>query len=258
MTATASTMAGAVELSAPVNLRDLGGIPIEGGTIRRGLAVRSDDLAYVTPEVAERLVDEGLTAVIDLRSPLEVSTTGRGPLADHAVSYHHLPLMASVAEPLSGGPRDLGHEAMGAMYVRMVEGAAPQLVTALTVLAHTPGTTAFHCAAGRDRTGVLAAVLLLALGASDDDIVADYARTGDNMAAVLQRTGPVMSVMWKALGFGEDAHDVSALLDGSMDVSMRLLLETLRSRHGDALAPLRRAGLGDETIARVRRRALGA
>ena len=82
------------------------------------------------------------------------------------MTYHHLPLIANVGDSMKeGAPSQLGHEAMGEMYVDMVERAAPQLVTALNVIAYSPGTTAFHCAAGRDRTGVLAAMLLLALGA---------------------------------------------------------------------------------------------
>lgn len=254
-----TTIDPALVLSAPVNLRDLGGIPIDGGVLRAGLAIRTDDLAYVTDEVARELVDGGLTAIIDLRSPLEVSVTGRGPLGEHPVAYHHLPLIADVGQSMDGEQPSLTHEAMGVMYLRMVEGAAPQLVTALNVMAHTPGATAFHCAAGRDRTGVLAAMLLLALGAADDDIVADYARTGDNMVAIMARTAPVMGAMWKALGFDADAVEkTSSLLEGSMDVSMRSLLDTLRAQHGDPLAPLRAAGLSDVTIARLRERALAA
>lgn len=246
-------------LSAPVNLRDLGGISIDGGALREGLAIRTDDLAYVTEEVASRLVDGGLTAIIDLRSPLEVSVTGRGPLGEYPVAYHHLPLIADVGESMDREHPALTHEAMGLMYQRMVEVAAPQLVTALNVIAHTPGAAAFHCAAGRDRTGVLAAMLLLALGANDDDIVADYARTGDNMVAIMERTAPVMGAMWKALGFDSDAiGKTSSLLEGSMDVSMRSLLDTLRAQHGDPLAPLRAAGLSDATISRLRERALAA
>ncbi|WP_411557643.1 tyrosine-protein phosphatase [Plantibacter sp. MPB07] len=245
-----------IALSAPVNLRDLGGIPIEGGVLREGFAIRTDDLAYVTREVTETLIASGVTAIIDLRSPLEVAATGRGPLAEYAVAYHHLPLIASVADSMSGEPESFGPEAMGAMYVRMVEGAAPQLVTALNVIAYTPGATAFHCAAGRDRTGVLAAMLLLALGASDDDIVADYARTGENMAAILERTRPVLGAMWTALGIDERATELDTILDEPMAPSMRLLLAELRERHGDALAVLRAAGLDDETVARLRTRAL--
>ncbi|MBT2474523.1 tyrosine-protein phosphatase [Microbacterium sp. ISL-103] len=246
-------------LSAPVNLRDLGGIPIDGGVLREGLAIRTDDLAYVTTDVASQLVAAGLTAIIDLRSPLEVSVTGRGSLADYPVAYHHLPLIADVGRSMGEGATELSHDAMGQMYLRMVEVAAPQLVTALNVIAYTPGTAAFHCAAGRDRTGVVAAMLLLALGAADDDIVADYALTGGNMVAIMQRTAPVMGAMWKALGFDADAVGAtSSLLEGSMEVSMRTLLDTLREQHGDALAPLRAAGLSDATVARLRERALGA
>ena len=246
-------------LSAPVNLRDLGGIAIDGGVLREGLAIRTDDLAYVTTAIADELVARGLTAIIDLRSPLEVAVTGRGPLGEHPVAYHHLPLIVDVGESMGDEAPALSHEAMGLMYRRMVEGAAPQLVIALNVIAHTPGAAAFHCAAGRDRTGVLAAMLLLALGAADDDIVADYARTGDNMVAIMARTAPVMGAMWKALGFDADALDTSsALLEGSMDVSMRSLLDTLRAHHGDPLTPLRAAGLSDATIARLRERALAA
>ncbi|VTR76378.1 tyrosine-protein phosphatase [Cellulomonas hominis] len=245
-------------LSAPVNLRDLGGIPVAGGVVRRGFALRADDLSTITPQDAADLVRDGLTAVIDLRSPAEVAVTGRGPLADHPVAYHHLPLIAHVGDSVGGDPLVLTHEGMGEMYVRMVHDAAPQLVTALSVIAHAPGATAFHCAAGRDRTGVLAASLLLALGAADDDVVTDYARTGPNMAAVMERSRPLMAAMFAALDLPAGIASSSALLDGSMDVSMRILLTRLRDRHGDPLAPLRAAGLGDETIARLRARALAA
>ena len=110
----------------------------------------------------------------------------------------------------------------------------------------------------RDRTGVLAAILLLTLGASEDDIVADYARTGDNMPAIIERKRPVLGAMWKALGFDQDMHDTTALLSGSMDVSMRVLLARLGERHKDALAPLRFEGTSEGTIARLQQRALAA
>lgn len=265
MTPTGIPTGGDIELSAPVNLRDLGGIPIEGGVLRRGLAIRADDLSIVTDAVARDLVAGGLTAVIDLRSPEEAAITGRGPLAGHPVAYHHLPLIPdvrasmsdSLADSIAKGAPLIEHTAMGQMYVGMVEGAAPQIVTALDVIAQAPGATAFHCAAGRDRTGVLAASLLLVLGATDDDIVSDYALTGPNMAAIMERTRGSMGVLLRGIGLDPDAHGVRApAQEGSMEVSMRILLATLRERHGDALGPLRAAGLGDDAIATLRRRAL--
>ena len=246
-----------LELTTPVNLRDLGGTPIAGGTLRDGLAIRTDDLATVTPEFAAKLVADGLTAIIDLRSPHEVQVTGRGPLADYPVAYHHLPFMGSIEAPAGDAP-ELTHELMGEMYVGMIDRAAPLIVTALDIIANTPGATAFHCAAGRDRTGVLAASLLLVLGADDDAIVADYAKTGPNMPAIMARTKTAMSAVFAKLGLDPEVFDGKALTDDGMDVSMRILLASLRDTHGDALAPLRAAGLSDGTVAKLRARALSA
>lgn len=245
------------EFSAPVNLRDMGGIPIAGGILREKLAIRTDDLAYVTEEVASQLVADGLAAIIDLRSPLEAATTGRGPLGNLPVAYHHLPLLNDIARQSPVNPRELTHEAMGGMYLSIVENCAPQLVTALNIIASTPGATAFHCAAGRDRTGVLAAMLLLVLGASDEDIIADYARTGANMPAIMERSRPVMGAMWKALGIDVDQFNTDRLLEGGMDVAMRGTLNALRERHGDPLRPLLQEGLSGDTIAALRNKALG-
>lgn len=247
-----------IELSAPVNLRDMGGIPICGGVLREGFAIRADDLTVLTEDVADELVAQGLTAVIDLRTNAEAAITGRGPLAARPVTYHHLPLMQDIGERRDDRPViPMSHEQMGEMYVQMVEESAAQLSTALSIIALSPGATAFHCAAGRDRTGVLAAMILLALGADDDVIVTDYARTQENMTAVQARMRPVMGMLLARLGFDLDEVSSPLLSDEPMDISMHTMLALLRERHGDPLAPLRQAGLTDATVAALRDRARG-
>ncbi|MEN5072574.1 tyrosine-protein phosphatase [Isoptericola cucumis] len=259
--------APALQLSPPVNLRDLGGVPVVGGTVREGFAIRADDLSIVTPEAADALVGRGLRAVVDLRSADEVGITGRGPLGTRpTVTYHHVPFMASIglaadsaAEDADGTPAAemLDQSRFGRMYLRMYEGAAPQVVTALAIMAHSPGAVAFHCAAGQDRTGVLAAALLLTLGAEDDDIVADYARTGRNSAAIMARIAPVMQPLMSRYGYDLDEGARAALRTEFSPEPMRELLAALAERHdGDRLAPLRAAGLTDGLIARLRERAL--
>lgn len=250
-----------LELSAPVNLRDLAGIPIEGGVVRPGFAIRADDLSYVTDAVAAELVEAGLRTVIDLRSNVETRITGRGPLADHAVTYHHISLMADIRGGVSGV--DLSStDYRGTylpMYLALFEESAPLIVGALAVMATAPGAVAFHCAAGKDRTGVLAASLLLALGASDDDIVADYGKTGPNVAAIMTRTRAVVGPMMAAMGIQLDPAALAAGERHFHEDAMRATLEALRERHdGDALAPLRSAGLNDALIGMLRRRALAA
>lgn len=248
-----------ITLSAPVNLRDLGGIAIDGGSLQPGLAIRTDDLALVTPAVANDLYESGLRSIIDLRSVDEAQVTGRGPFGELPVAYHHVPLMGSIGDSMNADRPALTHESMGHMYVGLVENAASQLVTALNIIAYSPGTTAFHCAAGRDRTGVLAAVLLLALGADDADIVTDYALTGPNMPAIQSRTHSVIGPIMLRLGFDlEKMTQGSELEKEGMELSMQHLIATLRETYGDPLTPLRVAGLSNDTVAQLRRRALAA
>ncbi|MEE2056754.1 tyrosine-protein phosphatase [Rhodococcus artemisiae] len=260
-----------ISLSIPANLRDMGGIRIAGGVLRAGLVIRADDLSTIPEETARDLVEGGLVSVIDLRSTDEVALTGRGVLAGHPVAYHHLPLMADIGQGMSGLSKDASssegagpstfsfdHVQFGTMYADMVERAAPQLASALSIISLAPGATAFHCTAGRDRTGVLASLLLHSLGAGDDDIVADYALTDTNMAGVHSRTHAVMSVLMTRIGFDLDDIAASTITNEPSDISMITMLAVLRERHGDPLAPLRAAGLGDDVVARLRERARAA
>ena len=250
--------APAIPLSPPVNLRDLAGVPVADGVVRPGFAVRADDLSTITPDDAAALVQGGLRAVIDLRSTDEVRLTGRGPLGDFAeVTYHHVPFFASIGDAGTGASADAFHQpSYGPMYVRIVEQAAPAIVQALAIIAHTPGAVAFHCAAGQDRTGVLAAVLLLALGADRDAVVADYARTGPNSAAIGERIAPVLAPLMERLGVRLDEAARAALRTDFSDAPIRELLDTLTARHGDPLVPLRAAGLTAGLVATLHRRAL--
>ncbi|ORL73426.1 tyrosine-protein phosphatase [Prescottella equi] len=246
-------------LSAPANLRDLGGIATSDGVVRPGFAIRADDLSLADPDSAARLAEGGLTAVVDLRSPDEVRITGRGPLAELPVTYHHVPFIASVAETTREAAHAsdvLDQSTFAAMYIRMFETAAPRIVTALSIIAHSPGAVAFHCAAGQDRTGVLAASLLLALGADHDAIVSDYIATGPNSESIADRTRQVVGPLLSVLGIDLDDAARAALRTEFSPEPMRGLLAYLDGTYSDPLEPLRRAGLGDALLFRLRERAI--
>jgi len=240
-------------LSAPVNLRDLGGIPVTGGSVREGFAIRADDLSIVDLETASALVADGLTTIIDLRSADEVEFTGRGPFGTLPVTYHHVPFMTSIGE---ASAEALDQTKFGSMYVRMMVEAAPRVVQALAVIAYAPGAVAFHCAAGQDRTGVLAASLLLALGAEPEAIVADYVRTGENSDAIMRRLEPTIGRMMAKFGIHLDAAARAAMRAEFSPEPIRGLLAHLGAGSPDPLAALREAGLTDGLIARLRERAV--
>lgn len=244
-----------IVLSKPVNLRDLGGIPVAGGVVAQGFAIRSDDLSTIPAETAEELVGGGLRSVIDLRSRNEVQVTGRGPLLDQPVSYHHVPFMSSLGNPKLASLEPGQIPDMSDFYPALFESAAAQIVSALAILAHAPGAVAFHCAAGRDRTGVLAAALLLALGADDDTIVAEYELTHPNTEAIMTRLAPNMRQVMLAAGFDIDPAVRQAAQKPGTDDAMRVTLHRLRERHVDPLAPLVAAGLNDRLVGQLRERA---
>ncbi|SEE12049.1 tyrosine-protein phosphatase [Ruania alba] len=245
-------------LTAPVNLRDLGGIPIAGGTLRTGFALRADDLSTTDHASATDLVDTGVAAIIDLRSHTEAQFTGRGPFGSLPVTYHHVPFLTSLddASNQATGADLTDQSQFESLYIRMFETAAPRIVTALGIIATTPGATVFHCAAGQDRTGVLAASLLLALGAEPEAIVEDYARTGPNSPAIMERLAPVMGPVLAQHGISLEDAARAATRQTFTPAPMRGLLAYLRRTYADPIDTLRAAGLSDGLVATLRERAL--
>lgn len=231
------------------NLRDLGGVPVDGGITRLGVLWRSDDVALTTAEQADALVAAGLRTVVDLRSREEVAAVGRGPLAGR-VDHHHVCLL-----PRGGTPSGLVAQLtsamltpaeMGRWYAQVLLAGAPLLVRAVEVLAESPGVALFHCAAGKDRTGILAACVLTLVGAPRDAVVADYAATGPRMPEVLTRLGrPAMP-------------EPAAVLLEAAPATMTGMLDVLDHEHGGLPTVLHTAGLRRETRERLRARFVAA
>lgn len=236
-----------IVLTRLANLRDLGGIEVDGGVIKSGVLFRSDDVSVMTNSEAVKLIEQGLCATIDLRSPEEGERTGRGPLGDRDVAYHALPLT-----PTLGVPRVLSAnttpEAVGRWYATVFVEMAGSLVRGLEIIAHAPASTLFHCAAGKDRTGVFAAGVLSVLGASQDAIISDYTKTDAFMPAILERLRPVMAGIQGAHLDVAGARFGGALLSAPPS-TMAAMLRILDEEHAGALVVLCAAGLRPDTVA---------
>lgn len=197
MTSQASSSAEALELTASplpahplVNIRDLGGIAVEGGRVKPELLWRSDDPTISPREEIQSLFDRGLSAVLDLRSTPEVNASPHHSAAELGVRHHHLPLAEAAVNPLAlveAAPSMRSPADVGRWYAGLVRSHVHEVSQGLEVIGTTEGGVLFHCAAGKDRTGILAAVVLSLLGADRNDIVADYARTQENLEQIFQR-----------------------------------------------------------------------
>lgn len=239
-----------VQLTGAFNVRDLGGIPAAGDRIIvPGLVYRSDSLDSLTDGDKVRLFGElRIGAVLDLRTPEEAGGDGRSDarlLPGLTVqSFPVIPDGRIGVEPFPAGDA----EAVAKIYLEYVVDRAEIVGGAVNAVAASVcgGVPAlFHCAAGRDRTGVVAAVLLSLLGVDDDGIVADYVESNRRAEQVSQRL--TLNPLYR----NDDADPVrgSHLVD---PVAMRRFLELYRTEFEGPDRWARYAGIRPETLAAMR------
>jgi protein-tyrosine phosphatase len=178
---------GPVEITGYVNFRDLGGHAIPDGRVRHGLVYRSDSLAHVDADDVEHLAAErGIRTVVDLRREFEVETSPLDALEAAGVRVVHVSLIDPAVPPLQ--TTDIVDGTLADRYVSILDSSGAQFVTVLGMIADPANhPTVFQCAAGKDRTGLVAAMVLGLLGVNDDAITADYAATAAVVDVLLAR-----------------------------------------------------------------------
>ncbi|MDQ1687531.1 MAG: protein-tyrosine phosphatase [Frankiaceae bacterium] len=187
-----------IPLSGAANVRDLGGLPLaDGGATSYGELVRADNLQGLTGEDVDLLVGMGLSTVVDLRSPYEVLAEGPGPLVgvvEHRT--HSLVPEAGAGTDIDADYLMLRREHVGArfpadpvvaFYLAYLSDRPESVVGALRAVSEAKGAAVVHCAAGKDRTGVVIALALAVAGVEREAIVADYAATGERIGDILAR-----------------------------------------------------------------------
>jgi protein-tyrosine phosphatase len=226
-----------------------------------GVLLRADNLQSLSARDVRVLVDEeGLEVVVDLRSDVEVELEGPGPLTTEvAVRIEHRSLY-----PDSGGNTDLEadtirpwgthdeHEApdeppVVQAYMSYLRRRPDSVVGTVRTIARADGAVLVHCAAGKDRTGVLVALALDAAGIDRETIVGDYLATEQRIDAIVARL--VSSSTYRAELEGHDPQQHAPVV-GTMERVLGLVDE----RFGGSAAWLAAHGLGDLDLERLRRR----
>jgi protein-tyrosine phosphatase len=243
-----------VELAGCHNLRDLGGYRgWDGAVVRRGAVYRSDALGRVDePHLRRALDDLGIRTTIDLRG--EDERERQGFVGPHLPGRHlHISALDQTANA-AASTIVAATEAMasatdiGELYLSMVRRGAPSFARSLEVIADADGhAVAFFCSAGKDRTGILAALVLGLLGVADEDIVADYALTetvADAIEARAVAENPrIVELVWSKLPPG---------VSRAWPTSMARFLELVRGEHGDVEGLATAMGVPAATVGRLR------
>jgi protein-tyrosine phosphatase len=237
-----------IDLEGCLNFRDIGGYPTaDGRSVRWRQVFRSDALHHLTRQDLAHLREAiGLGTVIDLRSSAELRSEGRGPLAHEPVAFHHLPLFDGQSVKSAAASSEM---TLTDRYFLLAEFAKEPIGKVVSAVAASDAPAVYHCAAGKDRTGVVSAVLLGLLDVPDPVIIADYAATRENLDAIVER-------LMSTEGYYEM---LSALPPDTMHAepeTMASFLTRLRDAYGSMAAYARSAGVGDEAIDALRARLL--
>lgn len=233
------------------NIRDLGGLPRQaGGHTAPRRVLRACAMQHIGAQDRAALVDAGLSTVIDLRSDAEIAAAPAAFAGHPGVATLHHPVFSDLA-PIAAMIAAEPDFRLQLRYVRALELAAPRFAAVIAAVADAaPGMVVVHCTAGKDRTGIVAAMLLDLAGVPHPAIVADYARTIDHGADLLA------DLRRRALAAGQPVARVDRTL-GAPPEAMAATLAMLDQAHGGTAGYLRQAGLSQDTISRAAARLAG-
>ena len=233
-------MTRTIEVEGSYNIRDLGGFPTEDGrTTRWHVLIRAGALDKVTPKGEQQLVAYGMKTIVDLRDEFEVRDYPDVFAQNSSVQYHHKPL-----SPHSFSD-DLTYSRLDEMYRVLLGGLKANIRAIAAVIADAEPGIVFHCYAGKDRTGVVAALLLGVAGVSNSLIAEDYAATSHHIAHLVAQ--------WReyAVEHGQDMERFACDV-GADAVTMLNTLDDLKQRYGGVPDYLRDCGVTDGQLARLR------
>ncbi len=224
------------------NVRDLGGLPTaSGGRIREGALIRADSLARLTEEGVALVKAVGVRRIVDLRNVDEATDH---PFATELDLYRLAPLIDPAREPDRNKSAERG---LADIYCSSLERNHRSIVEGVTAIADAPdGTVVVHCAVGKDRTGMIVALVLSVAGVPDEVIAQDYAASTECLRADHEE------ILASITGDAQRRKAQERM--SSRPETMTILLQFVRERWGSAAGYLREHGVTDEQLDRLRAR----
>jgi protein tyrosine/serine phosphatase len=232
-----------------LNVRDLGGLPTEdGGMTRFGAVVRADNVRKLTEEGWRALDEYGVATIVDLRLAQELA---EDPLREFDAKVVHVPVFDGDAAFWAAVDQRLSHlDAVAHKreeYLAALEHWPHRFGEAFAAVANArEGIVVVHCAGGKDRTGLVSALLLRQAGVGLDEIAADYALAEERLAE--------LRAAYVAAATDDADRELRTRLAAAPAAAMRGVLEAIERRHGSVGGFLREAGVDDDTLARGRAR----
>ncbi len=226
------------------NVRHLGGYTTSNGRTTRDDIIRSASLHRLTDTGMRHLAEAGVTTIIDLRSDMELARDVTPDSTPYGIRMVHAPVFQQDASPVGLEAEFPGY---GVIYERFLDIGRNAYRTLFETAADAEGRVLFHCAAGKDRTGVAAALLLDLAGVDEATIIEDYTLTESLLAPMLNDWLPQM----QERGI---APEKAKTLMAAPAEAMVSAIAHIRQTYGNAEGYARKIGLSETTISAVRAR----
>ncbi|HEY1826192.1 MAG TPA: tyrosine-protein phosphatase [Acidimicrobiales bacterium] len=224
------------------NFRDLGGYQTEDGRATRwGRLFRSDALHDLTIPDIELFRTLGVAAIVDLRSPNEVQRTGRGRVESEPHRFVSAPVLSNYETNERRAVVDEGY--LTRRYLQYLEIGGPAFVQVFTELAEPANyPLVFNCFLGKDRTGVVASLVLSSVGVKRDLVVEDYALSESPMVQIVAK-------LKRDPRLREEIEGDDPILLSARRATMANFLAEVDERFGGVAAWARSAGVSSEIMA---------
>ncbi|KAH9910789.1 protein-tyrosine phosphatase-like protein [Epithele typhae] len=259
-----------VAVEGVFNLRDFGGYPSSlpapsqssapaPARIKPGYLFRSGDPSRISPAGAAQLRALGVKKIFDLRAQVEIESYQSATPRIEGVEFVSAAILEEALDPVAIAARlqhfaDNEADAFVKLYTHILDTAGGALEKILVHMRDNPDEPCLvHCTAGKDRTGNLAAVILLLLGARNQDITSDYTLT----MVGLQPALPLLAKRFQALPAFRDNWKGTLSLGSAHPETMSAILDVLQTKYGGAEGYVKQhTSLTDADIARIRKNML--
>lgn len=236
-----------LQIDGTYNIRDLGGYPIgDHVTTKSHMLIRAGNLDQLPMSSQQQLIDYGVKTVIDLRDEWEVENYPNVFAQSTVVKYLNLPLIGNhLSNDETWKEEERDYRFLHDFYIKYIEHCQSQISTIMKAIAENPTTIIFHCYAGKDRTGIIAGLLLDLAGVPRQIIAEDYAKSNQEIQHLIKQ--------WRSYT-EQNNGDMQALERDSASEPITILnmLDYIDRQYGGIRDYLMRCGLTDSQLRQIR------
>jgi len=240
-----------INVTGTYNVRDLGGYRTTTGSQTKGhMMLRSGNLDKIPISSQKQLIDYGIRTVIDIRDEWEAENYPNVFVDSSQINYLNLPLIGDrLSNDVRWRSETENYVHLHELYIHYLEHCQIQIANIFTAIVQSKIATLFHCHAGKDRTGLMTALLLSAVGVANHDIAMDYSLSSQQIPHLIHE--------WRqyAIKHGQDMEQFDRKV-ASKPETMLEMLNFIQNQYDNTVTYLHSCGISNTIVEQIQERFL--